>query len=169
MAIDGFTTDRLSVRHWQTVLADPEDRERLEADLSAMLSDKVLEHLPPPLHITDSITSWVNDRAGESDVLLIEMKDKNLVGLLILAAIPGDEILTVHIGYLLSEVTWGQGIASELVAGLVAAMDGKRPVRLIGGVDTGNPASARVLQKAGFTVDPSLSQPGHEMYVLTLT
>ena len=148
-------------------------RRRLEADLASILTGDVLAHLPPPLQLDEDgsgIPAWVDARAREGDVLLAQMSESgDLVGLMILACVSetGD-IPSVHIGYLLVTSTWGQGIATELVAGLVAEMERHRPVRLIGGVDKGNPASARVLEKAGFVVDPDLSHGGVEMYVRIL-
>jgi len=125
----------------------------LEADLSDILSPAVLAPLPPPMALgPGGIKAWINARASEAHVLTIRFAGQpNIIGLLILA---GDET-TLHLGYLLSEAVWGQGLASELVAGLVRALPSG--TRLIGGVDPGNPASARVLEKAGFTRDPELS------------
>ena len=88
---------------------------------------------------------------------------------MILAFEPGAaEKPTVHIGYLLAETVWGQGIATELMKGFVSSVKNNGPLRLAGGVDRGNPASARVLQKAGFVVEPDLSAPDIDMYALNI-
>ena len=155
------------------MVEDEESRRCLETDLAAILTSDVLAHLPPTLQLDKDgggIPSWVDARAREGDVLLLLMRESNhLVGLMILAsASDADDIPTVHIGYLLATSTWGQGIATELVEGFVAGMERYRPVRLIGGVDQENLASARVLEKAGFMIDPDLSHGGVEMYVRTL-
>ena len=171
MSLEHFETKRLSVRDWRYELSDQRLRQSLEADLSDILTDPVLAHLPPPLQLNrDGVAGWIEDRANESDVILVRWKDgSELIGLMILASLPdGVDRPTVHIGYLLAEKVWGKGVASELVAGFVSAMDQKVPVRLIGGVDRGNPASARVLQKAGFKADPNASHSGNDMYVLDL-
>ena len=58
---------------------------------------------------------------------------------------------TVELGYWLGRQHWGRGIASEVVADLVArAWVESRVLRLEALVFEGNLASARVLEKAGF-------------------
>jgi RimJ/RimL family protein N-acetyltransferase len=57
----------------------------------------------------------------------------------------------VHLGYVLAESAWGQGLGSELVEGFVECCRGERRVRtLIAGVAADNPASIRILEKNGF-------------------
>ncbi len=167
--MDRFDTDRLSVRHWRGAL-EGAARAELEADLAAILSPAVLAPLPPSLHwdgARESLPGWIEARAAESDVLLVTGRESGaLLGLMILAPDPeAPEGPALHLGYLLAETAWGKGYASELVQGLVAARTGQGPLRLIGGVERSNPASARVLVKAGFAVDPALSDPGTEIYV----
>ena len=54
-------------------------------------------------------------------------------------------------GYLFDEAVWGNGLASEVVGGLVGwARSQPRIQTLTGGVTRSNPASARVLAKNGF-------------------
>ncbi len=166
--MDPFLTERLSVHSWQSTLGDREARRGLEIALSAILSRRVLEHLPSPLHLSgdDDIASWVDERAEESDVFRVNWRHSSeLVGLLILASDPSDsQAPELHIGYLLGEATWGQGVATELVQGLVSAAEKDGPVRLLGGVSIENPASARVLEKAGFELSPDLSTTNSHMY-----
>lgn len=58
---------------------------------------------------------------------------------------------TLEIGYWLGEPYWGQGYATEAVeAALTHAFDGLGAKRLVAGVATENPASAKVLEKLGF-------------------
>ena len=173
MIPDQFKTERLSVCDWRPTLGEPSARERLEAELSAVLTPRVLEHLPPPLQLGDdanAVSAWVDARAAEGEVLLIERRDAGkLIGLMILAFDPDAEGRPkAHIGYLLAEAAWGQGIASELLNGLVSAMQAAGWMRLVGGVGKANPASARVLQKAGFVADPHMSDPSTDMYVLDI-
>jgi len=148
--MQAFTTDRLSIKDWTPHLGDKGRRSSLEASLAGILTPEVLRHLPPPLKLSGagSVSAWVEARAQESDVYLIQRtSDESLLGLLILASFDG-EPPTIHIGYLLAEPAWGQGFASELIKGLVRAVP--RPARLLAGVEADNPASARVLEKAGF-------------------
>ena len=80
---------------------------------------------------------------------------------------PADE-KRCHIGYLLAEPTWGKGYATELVTGLVEALRSEAPMTLLGGVDTKNPASARVLEKAGFRLSAELSDDETSIFALEL-
>ena len=165
--MDRFDTDRLSVRHWRGSL-EGAARAALESDLAAILSPAVLAPLPPSLHWDGgSLSGWIDARAAESEVLLVTSRESGaLLGLMILAPDPeAPEGPALHLGYLLAESAWGKGYASDLVRGLVAALAGRGPLRLVGGVERDNPASARVLVKAGFTVDPDLSDPETEIYV----
>lgn len=168
--VNKFNTERLAVYDWTPTIEHQAQRFELETALSGLLTARVLEHLPPSLRThpgPDGIARWIDARVAESDVLLIEQKDNgNLIGLMILSA-DGEygAGCKVHIGYLLAEAAWGQGIATELVAGFVAAMKPFKPVQVIGGVDKGNPSSARVLQKAGFVADVDNSHPDLVFYV----
>ena len=170
MPIDQFTTARLSVHNWRSTIDDNQARKTLEASLSAILSDSVLEHLPEPLQLhrqDGGVSSWIDERAEESEVLLVNWKhDRELIGLMILASSVGTaERPTIHVGYLLAETAWGQGIASELLNGFVLAARSVGPTQLLGGVGKDNPASARVLQKAGFEFAPDISTEDTDTYV----
>ncbi|MDV7141844.1 GNAT family N-acetyltransferase [Tropicimonas sp. TH_r6] len=173
MILERFATERLSVRSWRQDIEEPEARLALEAALAGLLTEAVLAHLPPSMQLggqRDCIGRWIDARARESEVLRVDLTENGaLVGLLILVEDAGDSIRPgLHIGYLLGEAVWGQGLASELLSGLVAALDGCGPRRLFGGVDTGNPASARVLEKAGFAVDTALSSGDADMFALDI-
>lgn len=169
MLPDRFETSRLTVRNWRQDLDAPSRRKSLEAALEEILNSRVLEHLPPPLQLTveGGISGWVSARAEESDVLLVTRAGSSeLVGLLIIATdmeSPGP--LTLHIGYLFAQADWGQGYATEVLSGLIAALGRGKPVRLVGGVSPGNAASARVLEKVGFRRDPELSMSDVDMFV----
>ncbi|WP_417808120.1 GNAT family N-acetyltransferase [Thioclava sp.] len=170
MRLEKFDTARLFIHSWRPVIEDRKARLSLEANLSSILTRPVLEHLPPPLQLGDQsggVSSWIDARAEESEVLLVESKfSDDLVGLMILAPDPdADKTPIMHIGYLLSEAVWGQGFGSELLDGLVSAVKEDRPLRLVAGVSRGNLASARVLQKAGFVVDPGVSTADTDIYV----
>lgn len=59
-----------------------------------------------------------------------------------------------EIGYWLGEPYWGQGFAAEALRGLVAAARGLAGFeRLTARVLQANPASVRVLEKAGFSIE----------------
>ncbi len=93
MPTDQFTTARLSVCNWRPTLDDIPARQSLEESLSAILSDRVLEHLPVPLlpdQQKGGVSSWMDARAEESQVLLVYLKhSEELIGLMILVSDPG--------------------------------------------------------------------------------
>ncbi|MDO6590604.1 hypothetical protein DS901_05915 [Loktanella sp. D2R18] len=155
MPLSDFTTPRLKVSHWDALLADPIARGALLRYLSRILSNDVTRELPPSFALIGDVADWVAARQSESDVYVINVDDQ-LVGLLILF---DDEPNTaIHLGYLFAQSTWGQGYATELLHGLVAAA--KPPVTLLAGVATTNPASAHVLRKAGFTLETKQKEQG---------
>ena len=163
---DGFDTARLKVRAWDDDPADPAARNALEAGLAELLHPDVTRHLPPPLQLDEgagAVDRWIDRNVAGASVYTVCDAD-GLAGLLILAVpAPGDDRPDVHIGYLIARDRWGRGLASELVGGLVSALQGKAS-RLVGGVGRGNTASARVLEKAGFAQDGAASTPDTTIY-----
>jgi GNAT superfamily N-acetyltransferase len=212
--MEQFSTRRLAVRDWRPELASASGRRLIEDALRAILTERVLAHLPEPLHLRtvdlkegvdgqpqSPIAEWMSARAAESDVMLVEdAANEVLIGLLIMARCPADPASGVdpavpvhgssageadvspsrcpttdvdppelHVGYLLREESWGKGYATELVTGLVSALAGSGPLRLLGGVaKDNNPASARVLQKAGFVHSPKHSSVDTDMFVMLI-
>lgn len=163
----------MSVTNWRCDLDSPDRRQALDAALTDILTDRVLAPLPPPLQFVDGhrdVPGWIDARAAESDVYCIRQTGAPaLIGLLLLAA-DGETSgpKTIRIGYLLAEIAWGKGYASELISGLVAHLSQGDPILLQGGVARDNPASARVLQKSGFSKDDTYSDPNVDMFVLSL-
>lgn len=158
-----FRTPRLRVENWTPHLEDEVRRLSLVRNLAAILTPDVLRHLPEPLQLAEtvSVSDWMDDRASESAVFLVrETGQDTVIGLLLLAQ-PDPSSIETHIGYLFSETAWGQGFATELIRGLTTAIP--RPARLLAGVDDGNPASARVLEKTGFA-----RAPGSTLFSLSL-
>lgn len=80
-------------------------------------------------------------------------------------ALSGDGV-DLRLGYVIAESSWGKGIATELVAGLVEwAVASTGIVSISGGVAPGNLASARVLGKAGFSpVEHDGDSPEEQIY-----
>ena len=168
LTIGDFTTDRLRVEDWNGALAHPDTRVTLEGELQKVLTPEVLAHLPGPLQLgsgADAGKDWVSGRAEESDVFTsYGQPSGELIGLLIVFVEEGSG----HIGYLLGKDHWGKGYATELLRGLIKAAQRAGLVRLAGGVGADNPASARVLEKAGFLCDRDTSDDATNVYVMTL-
>lgn len=171
---DGFSTKRLVVVHWDTEFADKRTKLGLTDDLTNLLTPPVLEHLPEPLQLqTDSnaVSYWISARQAEADVYTLRcQRTGRLLGLLILAGFSkGAAQTTIHIGYLFCETSWGQGLATEMLAGLVDwKLKGGQNTLLMGGIGKGNPASARVLEKAGFERSPEHSTADTDMFIKML-
>lgn len=89
----------------------------------------------------------------------------DLWGVLICAQTAPQEL---HIGYIIGQAQWGKGLASELILGLCQAARSADIKTLIGGVARDNPASARVLEKAGFQAAPNPNDPASDLFVKAL-
>ncbi|PYG29511.1 GNAT family N-acetyltransferase [Pelagimonas varians] len=162
-----FSTDRLQVVPWAKTLADPDAFRGLQTALTAMLTKPVLQHLPEQLQLSDApdaIETWIADRDQSAAIHLVSASNV-LVGLMFLFR-PVQTAATdpMHLGYLLGEEAWGKGYATELVSGLVAALSTGPLMTLQGGVAAGNPASAKVLLKAGFERSPQKSTDEIEIF-----
>lgn len=177
MRLADFQTERLTICHWAEQLDTREGKMRVERDLQSILTPEVLCHLPPSLQLGNTlsaVSTWVEARAAESDVYLIMIRAPagdtgRLVGVLILVDLSkDDDEAQFHLGYLLAEQHWGQGFASEMVQGLVEVMRQLGPLSVLGGVSVDNPASAKILTRAGFVKDADLSTPDTDMFVLSL-
>lgn len=171
--LDDFGTERLLVQHWSPTLKGTEKRRPLVEALTEILTPKVLENLPPSLQVeqsTEAVLTWVFARAAESDVYLVmSRQSKTLIGLLILVNDPLiATVPRIHIGYLLSEVAWGKGFATELISGLAIEALNNAPMTLIGGVANGNNASSHLLRKLGFLKQPELSDGDVEVFALNV-
>ena len=153
MLFEGFETERLCVLRWPA--------HRPSGPLGAILTPAVVAHLPPGLQKMDP-EQWIADQTAQGDVYAVEAGGV-LIGLLLLA-----QPDAVHVGYLLAEAAWGKGYASELLRGLVVALRPLAPMELHAGVEIGNPASARVLEKAGFSQVAQTDMPDMALYQLSL-
>ncbi len=150
-----FTTARLDVGEWRRVASD-RGLDLVEV-VGRLLDPETTRELPDGWRGEYSpvrVRAWIAERNAESPTLLvIERTSGDAVGLVMLYADPGDDRSSrdVRIGYLLDQRVWGNGFATEVVSGLVEwARDTPSIGSLTGGVSRENPASARVLIKAGF-------------------
>lgn len=158
-----FQTNRLSVFNW------PGPQFGGKPDIS--LADKILGILTPPVTqylpeewsqvgSAEDALAWLEDRLAECSLYAVNLKASNeLAGFLFLYfPDPQSQLKDCRFGYLLSESFWGKGLGTELIKGLVQwCMNEGKMGSLIGGVETANTGSIRVLEKAGFSVSPSES------------
>lgn len=90
----------------------------------------------------------------------ITIQDEVVGGIGVEIGEPGKLAVSAHcaeIGYWLGESFWGRGIMSEAVVAVTEwAFSGLRLARIQAAVYARNPASARVLEKAGYTCEGRL-------------
>ncbi|SIT13449.1 Protein N-acetyltransferase, RimJ/RimL family [Roseivivax lentus] len=168
-----FTTDRLSVRDWTPILADPPARAALGRSLAALLTPPVMRHLPDRVQrdaADPALDRWMTDRAEAGCVFTVTTRaEDTLIGLLFVSRPdPGaaPDRPERALGYLLAEAAWGKGFASKLVRAACAVLGESGTLCLFAAVETDNRASSRVLEKAGFLHDPAASEPGLDTYRL---
>lgn len=166
-----FETDRLRCGPWI------DEAERIGVDLERTVADLLTpcttRLLPEAWHgefTVDRAREWIALREADSTTLLVTDKTTSQsVGLVILAGVPLDDGETdVRIGYVVSETRQGQGIGTELLAGLVERARHQPAIAtLTGGVDSSNAASIRVLERAGFhRIDERDSDEGQLIFRL---
>jgi len=98
----------------------------------------------------DSFLSAVIRRNGRDSVYAIEVGGEAVGGIGVHPR-SAEERYTAEIGYWLGEAFWGRGITTAAVRGLsVRALSKPDLCRLFANVYASNPASMRVLEKAGF-------------------
>lgn len=147
MSLLELQTSRLRAARWQ---------ELTEAELAGLFAPKVVQWLPEGFQAQGSDQArrdFLAAVAQQAEVIGLRAAEGQGIGLLILSH-PEDGSKTRNLGYLFAEAAWGQGLASELISGLQAHFSGSG-ICLSGGVMQENAASARVLEKAGFTPQPA--------------
>lgn len=130
----------------------------LAAEVAMVLTATTTRSLPTEWQgdfTVERSNDWIRARDAESATLLAVHRSSNAtIGLMILFESSAEETtgIDLRLGYVLAESTWGRGLASELVEGLVAWSRSQPSIRSIaGGVAVQNQASIRVLRKNGFT------------------
>ena len=172
-----FETQRLLVKEWHSLAPGEWQQENLADVVAAIITEPVTRSLPPAWQGSYSIVracEWIDGRDKEGITLLVIGKStRGAVGLMILFEMEAEEgkgQVDVRLGYLLSEASWGKGIASELVKGFVGWCSQQGSISSIaGGVAHDNPASKRVLEKKGFQLverGDDVAQ-GEELYRLS--
>jgi len=111
----------------------------------------VTRHLPDRLQIKPGMkphpADWVAALRAPNAVSTV-VDFTGLIGFLTLREVEADHVM---IGYLFAESTWGNGYATELVAGLVSDLESRNWQGVLrAAVASENAASARVLLKCGF-------------------
>ena len=155
-----FETARLRVEEWHGCRSTSSARQDLAHIVAQILTEPVTRSLPEAWagpYSVERARRWIAERdEGGTTLLVIERSTQETAGLVVLFEFESDLGVEVRLGYLLAERFWGKGLASELIAGLVRWCREQVDIHSIaGGVARDNPASKRVLEKAGFGADPA--------------
>ncbi|WP_209326955.1 GNAT family N-acetyltransferase [Pseudoalteromonas sp. PA2MD11] len=148
MAIS-FNTPRLNVIEINSNTAKLEQTTLVNA-LPSILTPAVVANLPGYFQGIDSIAAaekWLANMLNECCLLMVQSQHQDVVGLLFIYTENHD----AHIGYLLAEQYWGQGLAFELLQGFInLAGTQSHWHKLIAGVDESNTPSIKLLKKLAF-------------------
>ena len=157
-----FATRRLRVMDWHSVAVD------LPQVVQTLLSDAVTAPLPEAWRGPYSEArsqAWIRDRDADGITLLAQRRGSEpVIGLLLLHdSVHEEEVRReLRVGYLIAESHWGQGFASELLAGLVEWARMQSYTSIVAGVARQNAPSRRVLEKCGFL--PTEDADGPELF-----
>jgi len=118
------------------------------------VSGNLRDRFPYPYTAADAET-WIARASGQSPAtsFAIVVDDAGVGGV---GVELGTDVFrrSAEIGYWLGEPFWGRGIATEVLRAMTAyAFEHFDICRLEAGVFSWNPASARVLEKAGYTLE----------------
>lgn len=146
---------RCTLRPWRTGDEASLVRYANNGNVSGNLKDR----FPFP-YTADDAVAWIAHASGQAPVVNFAIVvDGEAVGGTGIEL--GTDIFrrSAEVGYWLGEPFWGRGIASEVLRAITdyawATLD---VIRLEAGVFSWNPASARVLEKAGYTLEGRLRQ-----------
>ena len=149
-----FETLRLKVFEITGDLAVSE-RNALLKRIPDVLAPPVVENLPTHFHGITTVelaSAWLDQMLSESRLLLVKSKNDDLIGFLFIHVANETD---AHLGYLLAEERWGKGLASELLNGFITeVVKAESWLKLVGGVEQSNIASAKLLKKLGFVEQP---------------
>ena len=147
-------TERLALRPWRTGDEDALVRPANNRKVWLNLRDR----FPHPYTLRDA-RDWLARRAADADPrsdLAIEHGGEAIGGI---GLMPMTDVarFNAEVGYWLGEPFWGRGFAAEALKGFTAYVFDHFPVeRLEAWIFATNPASGRVLEKAGYEYEATL-------------
>jgi RimJ/RimL family protein N-acetyltransferase len=148
--VDLYHTKCLRVLNAEVLLS--EDKDALVNTVLRLLTPAVVKPLPNDwqgITTANKALEWLRLRLAECELQAIALRSSAEVIGFVFVYHQGDD--EHHIGYLLGEAFWGRGYASEVLLGLVEYYRaGLTDCTLLAGVEAGNGASIRVLEKCGF-------------------
>jgi ribosomal-protein-alanine N-acetyltransferase len=151
---------QLDIGEWQIRSWRPQDKESLvKYANNRKVWINLCDTFPHPYTEKDA-KAWLNfTRRQEPEVNFAVASDQQAIGGIGLHLQGDVHRRSAGIGYWLGEPFWGQGIATKAVGAFTEyAFANFDLVRIFGEVFEWNPASARVLEKAGYTYEGRLRQ-----------
>lgn len=144
-----------SVRDWQ-----PRDIDRLvRLGNNRRIWRNLRDRFPSP-YTREAGEQWIAHVQAQDPVTsFVIAVDDQLAGSV--GVTPGTDIYarSAEVGYWLGEEYWGRGLAAEALTGFVPwAFERFNLLRIWAAVFVSNPASARVLEKAGFVREATLER-----------
>lgn len=125
------------------------DAEQIAAGLSNWNVARMLTKVPYPYFVKDA-EEWIEHVCGDPDALVYTIHREQLIGVV---AIEGGGPQP-HLGYWLAEPWHGHGYMTEAVGALLThAFDTRSIWAIESAAISDNPASLRVQEKLGFTVN----------------
>lgn len=145
---DTFRLSRCTLRPWRLEDLDSLVRHADDERVAATVRD-----LFPSPYTREDGERWLSHAtaAGRESSLAIDIDGRAVGGV---GMIPGQDVhrISAEIGYWLGHAYWGRGVMTESVTAYAAHLLTDRAfLRLEAPVFATNPASARVLEKSGFT------------------
>ncbi len=119
-----FKTNRVSILHWNFIESQKKSTNYQTESVLNIMTPNVTKALPDDwqnINTIDKAKKWIIERKEDSHFYAITLTEPNkIIGFLFLYdSTELEESNELRLGYLLSESTWGKGIGSELVKGLV--------------------------------------------------
>ncbi len=149
---------RLEIGPWQVRSFRPDDAESLARHANNRhVSRNMRDTFPYPYDLSNA-HDWIRFAASQSPELNFAIATTSeVIGGIGLTFQSDINRLSAEIGYWLGEHHWGQGIATAALRAVTDwAFDEFGLVRLYGEVFEWNPASGRVLEKAGYQLEGRL-------------
>lgn len=150
-----FTFEKFVLRKWQP----GDERSLAENANNRKIWINLRDMFPHPYRMRDA-REWVSQASKETPhtnfAIVIEDKAVGGVGLTLKSDINRK---SAEIGYWLGEPYWNQGIATEAVKAITGyGFDHFGLCRIYAGIMEWNPASGRVLEKCGYTLEARLKK-----------
>jgi len=170
MSEQSIFSERLIIR--QLNPSDLQEQTLIES-ITKILTPAVTHSLPNAFHSATDAESVVSLLTGlMSEAMVFQFSLRSLpncpIGLVFLAPEQTKSANSAHLGYLLAEQYWRQGLAFELLQALLTQLrDQGTFERIIAGVEADNIGSIKLLEKLGFELT-STQQENHRFYQLLL-